>query len=51
MPLYPDVHTIAGGVGAEDVAGAHRADVQGAGMHRRARGLVADEAFQLQAGS
>jgi Nickel responsive protein SCO4226-like len=28
MPLYMDVHNIDGGVSAEDVAGAHQADVE-----------------------
>ncbi len=28
MPLYMDVHTIAGGVSADDVAKAHMADLQ-----------------------
>ena len=28
MPLFMDVHTIDGGVGADDVAKAHMADVQ-----------------------
>ena len=28
MPLYMDVHTIAGGVGIDDVVAAHRADLQ-----------------------
>ena len=28
MPLYLDVHTIAGGVAADDVAKAHVADLQ-----------------------
>jgi len=28
MPLYMDTHSIAGGVTAEDVANAHRADVR-----------------------
>ena len=28
MPLYMDVHTIEGGVGADDVAQAHLADLQ-----------------------
>jgi hypothetical protein len=28
MPLYLDVHTIAGGASMEDVAQAHRADLQ-----------------------
>jgi len=28
MSLFMDVHTIAGGVSAEDVAGAHKADLQ-----------------------
>jgi hypothetical protein len=28
MPLYLDVHTIAGGVSADDVARAHKADLQ-----------------------
>jgi hypothetical protein len=33
MPLYMDVHTIAGGVTADDVAKAHRADLQAQGKH------------------
>jgi Protein of unknown function (DUF4242) len=28
MPLYLDIHTIAGGVSADDVAKAHEADLQ-----------------------
>jgi hypothetical protein len=28
MPLYMDMHNLDGGVKAEDVAGAHRADVE-----------------------
>lgn len=28
MPLYMDVHSIPGGVSVEDVAGAHRSDLQ-----------------------
>jgi hypothetical protein len=28
MPLYMDVHTIEGGVSAEDVAGAHQKDLE-----------------------
>lgn len=28
MPLFLDVHTIEGGVGADDVAKAHRADLE-----------------------
>ncbi len=31
MPLYLDVHTIAGGVSADDVARAHKADLQAQG--------------------
>ena len=33
MPLYLDVHTIAGGVAAGDVAEAHKADLQAQGPH------------------
>jgi hypothetical protein len=33
MPLYMDVHTIAGGVSADDVAKAHLADLQTQGNH------------------
>ena len=33
MPLYMDVHTIAGGVSADDVAKAHIADLQVQGQH------------------
>jgi len=33
MPLYMDVHTIAGGVTVDDVAQAHRADLQVQGRH------------------
>jgi hypothetical protein len=33
MPLYLDVHTIAGGVTVDDVAEAHRADLQAQGRH------------------
>ena len=33
MPLYMDVHTIAGGVSADDVAKAHVADLQAQGKH------------------
>jgi hypothetical protein len=33
MPLYMDVHTIAGGVTVEDVAKAHLADLQTQGAH------------------
>jgi Protein of unknown function (DUF4242) len=33
MPLYMDVHTIAGGVSADDVAKAHMADLQTEGKH------------------
>lgn len=28
MPLYMDIHTIDGGVSADDVAGAHRKDLE-----------------------
>jgi hypothetical protein len=28
MPLFMDVHNIEGGVAAEDVAGAHKADLE-----------------------
>jgi hypothetical protein len=58
MPLYLDVHAIAAGVSAEDVAGAKvsgrveapSADA-GAAAHRQAHGLVADEVFQVSEGS
>jgi hypothetical protein len=33
MPLYMDVHTIDGGVSADDVAKAHTADLQVQGQH------------------
>ena len=33
MPLYMDVHSIDGGVSVEDVAQAHRADLQTEGQH------------------
>jgi hypothetical protein len=33
MPLYMDVHSIDGGVSVEDVAQAHRADLQTEGPH------------------
>jgi hypothetical protein len=33
MPLYMDVHTIAGGVAMDDVAKAHKADLQTQGRH------------------
>ncbi len=33
MPLYMDVHTIDGGVAADDVAKAHMADLQAQGRH------------------
>ena len=33
MPLYMDTHTISGGVKAEDVAGAHRADLATQGQY------------------
>jgi hypothetical protein len=33
MPLFMDVHTIDGGVSAEAVAGAHRADLATQGAH------------------
>jgi hypothetical protein len=33
MPLYMDVHTIDGGVGVEDVAKAHMADLQTQGKY------------------
>ena len=33
MPLYMDVHTIDGGVAADDVAKAHIADLQTQGRH------------------
>lgn len=33
MPLYMDVHTIDGGVGIEDVAKAHMADLDTQGAH------------------
>ena len=33
MPLYMDVHTIEGGVNADDVAKAHIADLQTQGKH------------------
>ena len=33
MPLYMDVHSIAGGVSSADVAQAHMADLQAQGAH------------------
>jgi len=33
MPLYMDIHTIADGVSADDVAKAHEADLQTQGAH------------------
>jgi len=33
MPLYMDVHTIDGGVGIDDVAKAHQADLATQGSH------------------
>ncbi|HEX9066247.1 MAG TPA: DUF4242 domain-containing protein [Streptosporangiaceae bacterium] len=33
MPLYMDVHTIDGGVAADDVAQAHKADLQTEGKY------------------
>lgn len=33
MPLFMDVHTIEGGVSADDVAGAHRADLETQGKY------------------
>jgi hypothetical protein len=33
MPLYMDVHTIEGGVSADDVAAAHMADLQTEGKY------------------
>ncbi len=33
MPLFMDTHTIDGGVKAEDVAGAHRADLETQGPY------------------
>jgi hypothetical protein len=33
MPLYMDIHSIDGGVSVEDVAQAHRADLQTEGPH------------------
>lgn len=33
MPLFMDVHTIEGGVGAGDVAKAHQADLETQGVH------------------
>lgn len=33
MPLYMDVHSISGGVSADDVAKAHMADLQTQGKH------------------
>ena len=33
MPLYMDVHNMAGGVSAADVAGAHAKDVEVQGAH------------------
>jgi hypothetical protein len=33
MPLYMDIHEIAGGVGIDDVAKAHQADLETEGAH------------------
>jgi hypothetical protein len=33
MPLYMDIHEIAGGVSIDDVAKAHQADLQAEGAH------------------
>lgn len=33
MPLYMDVHTISGGVSIDDVAQAHKADLQAQAAH------------------
>lgn len=33
MPLYMDVHTMAGGVGIDDVAKAHLSDLETQGRH------------------
>ncbi|MGI8874539.1 MAG: DUF4242 domain-containing protein [Egibacteraceae bacterium] len=33
MPLFMDVHTIEGGVTEDDVAGAHKADLETQGKH------------------
>ena len=33
MPLYLDIHTIAGGVAVDDVARAHKADLQAQARH------------------
>ncbi len=33
MPLFMDVHKIEGGVSADDVAGAHRKDLETQGKH------------------
>jgi len=33
MPLYMDVHTVAGGVSEDDVAKAHQADLSTQGKH------------------
>ena len=33
MPLYMDIHTIEGGVGIDDVAKAHQADLASQGDH------------------
>jgi Protein of unknown function (DUF4242) len=33
MPLYMDIHTISGGVACNDVAEAHKADLQAQGQH------------------
>jgi hypothetical protein len=33
MPLFMDIHTIAGGVSADDVAQAHKADLQAQAEH------------------
>jgi hypothetical protein len=33
MPLYMDIHNIAGGVSVDDVAAAHMADLQAQGKH------------------
>lgn len=33
MPLFMDMHTLEGGVSADDVANAHRADLETQGAH------------------
>jgi hypothetical protein len=45
MPLFIDIHDIAGGVAMDDVAKAHLA---AADVHRQAHGLVADHIYRVR---